>query len=382
MGSSRNRRRAIALVIVAVVVLSGCQNLPKRVAGKKCPIVGEHAQDGTWVLKCGSNKRWNRLMTIADANAAVADWLRSQAPAPAPAPAPTTTAAPAPAPATSFGNTDSTAVAERTGALRPGTYFTRPTGTYCGVEVLGGATRRRLGKEGPLYIDLGAGDTVRASGGCTWTLGAPGAQAIPASGNGMYRVGTEIQPGLYTAPGGPECYWETSTTADASLATVTDLYYGDGPQLAQIDNTDKYFVSDDCGTWTPLTATPARYLEVASSLNNYPLQGHRAFYQGSQFSVVPTTTSTSVSTPAFNATIAPPPGGPFSNGTFPVSRLASPVAGNVLVDLTSPGRGCNSITGTATVSDVVLDGSGVATAMHVVVLGHCDGEAFGLNLRY
>jgi len=77
MTLTTRRATAIGALLAVTLVLSACQNLPRRTAGAKCKTVGEHAQDGTWVLKCGSNKRWNKLMTIAAANDAVANWLRS-----------------------------------------------------------------------------------------------------------------------------------------------------------------------------------------------------------------------------------------------------------------------------------------------------------------
>ena len=93
------RATAIGALLAVTLVLSACQNLPRRTAGAKCKTVGEHAQDGTWVLKCGSNKRWNKLMTVAAANDAVANWLRSQVPPTPPAPpAPPVTAPPGCAP--------------------------------------------------------------------------------------------------------------------------------------------------------------------------------------------------------------------------------------------------------------------------------------------
>lgn len=375
------RTVALAAIVAATLVLSGCQNLPKRVAGARCSVVGEHAQDGTWVLKCGSNRRWTRLMTIAQANEGVANWLRSQAPAPS-SPPPTTPPPPAAPTLTSFPAVDEVPVADRSGNIAPGTYWTSVApGSVCGIEVSGGPTlRRRIADGGPMFFNLYEGMTVTAAGPCFWTRDLPGPQTMPGNGDGTYRVGSEIAPGLYTAAGSAECYWETAANADGSVEAVTDIYLGTGPQLVEILPTDEYFVSDDCGAWAPLTSLPPRFLEVASSLNNWVLQGHRAFYQGSEFTVTPGAGSTQITTPYFSVTIGAPGGGAFTTGTFDAARFPDP--SEMRLDISSPGRGCNVVEGTATIADVVIGGGGEPTAMRLIALAECDGQPFGINLRY
>ncbi|HOT79167.1 MAG TPA: hypothetical protein PKY13_04230 [Microthrixaceae bacterium] len=385
MTLTTRRATAIGALLAVTLVLSACQNLPRRTAGAKCKTVGEHAQDGTWVLKCGSNKRWNKLMTIAAANDAVANWLRSQVPPTPPAPpAPPVTAPPAAPALTSIGATNRAQIAESPGLVSPGLYSTTvPTGSACIIEVFGGPSRRVRGSSGgPLYMNLPAGMSVSTAGPCVWNKGDLPPVTMPATGDGMYRTGAEIQLGLYTAPGGSDCYWETSDNADGSLEVINDIYYGPGPQLAIIEAGDAYFTSDGCGPWTPLTALPAQYLQVASAIDNYPLQGLRAFYPGSQFTVTATPGVTTFTTPQFTLQIAPPDSGPFTAGDFTVSRYNFTAPGNVLVNVTSPGRGCNVIPGTATISDVVLDVDGSASSMHAIVFAECDGKRFAVNVQY
>jgi alpha-tubulin suppressor-like RCC1 family protein len=70
-------------------VVTSC-NLKFARAGARCTKVGDAAQDGRYVLKCNARHRWERGMTVAAADAAVAAWLRSQVPTTTQAPTSTT----------------------------------------------------------------------------------------------------------------------------------------------------------------------------------------------------------------------------------------------------------------------------------------------------
>ena len=74
---------------------------------------------------------------------------------------------------------------------------------------------------------------------------------VSVFGDGTWFVGTEVQAGLYSAPGSPACFWErlgglTGTGGDG-------LYYGAGDYrvIAEILDTDVAFISSECGDWTP-----------------------------------------------------------------------------------------------------------------------------------
>ncbi len=381
---------AVAAVVAGIMLLTACQNLPRRTAGARCTTVGEHAKDATWVLKCGTNKRWNRLMTIAAANNAVADWLRSQAPAAPPTTAPPTrppatlppTTTPPVPPSGMFESADNALVSTDPGGIPPGHYATTvPNGWACLIEVTGGPTvRTRGGHGGPLYINLYAGMRVTTVGPCMWSLQDRPPQTMPANGDGMYRTGIEIQPGVYTAPGGTQCYWETAVNADGSLESITDIYYGPGPQLAVIESGDRYFTSDGCGAWTLLPSPPTRFLNVASSLDNNVFRGLRAFYQGTQFTSSPYAPQVYFTTPQFAFTLGRMLDTPFAEGTFDIAAQSD--ATHLRVYLNGAGRGCQEVTGTASISDLVLDADGAPTTMHVVVLGECDGQRFGIDTRF
>lgn len=381
--SSRARATAAVALVAAALLLSACQNLPRRTAGTRCTVVGQHAQDGTWVLRCGTNKRWTKVMTIDQANQAVGDWLRAHAPATTAATTtPTTTAAPGPVTSFTALATD-TPVAERAGAVRPGRYTTVvPNGSDCEVYVtMAGVRRVRGNSAGPLYMDLPEGTAVSSAGPCTWTLGEPATvQTMPVNGNGMYRVGKEIAVGTYLATGSDNCYWETATDATATLAAVTDGHFGPGPQRIIVDSTDRFLDVEDCGPLTPLSE-PARYLEVHASRATPVWQGRRSFYQGAAVTTTATATAVSARADGYGITLTAPTGTPFDLGDLPLAATAD--ASHLGVALSGPAGGsCTTISGASRVLEVALGLDGAPLAMKVVVVGYCDGQIFAATVRF
>lgn len=265
MRTATRSRAAIVVAAVGLMLLSGCQQLPKRTVGSRCAVSGSLAHDGAWILRCGGRGRWTKVATIASANDAIGAWLRSQAPltvggtgrdgGPAGSTSATTgmpglRAPTSAAPATTFA-AGAAPVADRPGAIRPGLYWTIvPDDDECWVEVTGAATeRRRHGDGGPLFLSLDAGTTVEATGSCVWTLGPPPPLAVPADGDGMYRVGVELAPGLYSAPGSDDCAWAITSSADGSAGSITDAFVGSGPQMIAVDADDAFLLSSGCGAW-------------------------------------------------------------------------------------------------------------------------------------
>lgn len=81
------------------------------------------------------------------------------------------------------------------------------------------------------------------------TTTAPGPKT--EFGNGTFRVGVDIAPGTYVAPGGSGCYWERQSVfggggVDAIIAN--DFARG-GQVVVTILATDKGFKTSGCGTW-------------------------------------------------------------------------------------------------------------------------------------
>jgi len=69
-------------------------------------------------------------------------------------------------------------------------------------------------------------------------------------GDGTWIVNTDIGPGVWSAPGGPDCVWArvADFSGDAGALKATDSGV-DNPTV-NIDAGDAGFVSSDCGTWT------------------------------------------------------------------------------------------------------------------------------------
>lgn len=79
----------------------------------------------------------------------------------------------------------------------------------------------------------------------TATAGPPAPAA--AFGDGMFQVGTDIQPGTYSASGSL-CYWARLSAAEGGLESI--IANGNGPSIVTIKADDKYFESRNCGDWT------------------------------------------------------------------------------------------------------------------------------------
>ncbi|CDO33854.1 hypothetical protein A5722_13175 [Mycobacterium vulneris] len=91
---------------------------------------------------------------------------------------------------------------------------------------------------------------------------APGAPAAPAAGkaidhDGLFMVGTDIQPGNYASAGpveGGTCYWKRM--ADLHGGDIIDNAFSKKPQVITIEATDKAFKTSGCQPWQPTDAVP------------------------------------------------------------------------------------------------------------------------------
>ena len=69
------------------------------------------------------------------------------------------------------------------------------------------------------------------------------------SGDGMYKVGTDIVPGTYSSAGGDTCYWERTKDALHGLESIKANDNPTGKAVVTIAGTDAYFKSQGCDTW-------------------------------------------------------------------------------------------------------------------------------------
>jgi len=174
-------------------------------------------------------------------------------------------------------------VALATGCLREGTYQVTPVlqngtataglwhslgGDGCYWERMSGFSgsvddiiANSFSSGGPRWVEIKAGDAGFQTSGCFPFVLEPGPYARPFAtpgspfDQGQFKVGYEIAPGTYSAPGAaPDdgCYWERESGFGGTLDDViaNDFTFGPGAQVVTIDSNDVGFSSSGCGTWT------------------------------------------------------------------------------------------------------------------------------------
>ncbi|MCM6776452.1 hypothetical protein NDR87_21140 [Nocardia sp. CDC159] len=100
-------------------------------------------------------------------------------------------------------------------------------------------------------------------------LGAGFAAADPATipGDGLYRVGVDIQPGIYQAPGTNDpnhgCFWrrlrhiqQPGDYADPNHYIIASDFTYSTPVRVLIKPTDVAFASTNCGAWIKVPPPP------------------------------------------------------------------------------------------------------------------------------
>ena len=69
--------------------------------------------------------------------------------------------------------------------------------------------------------------------------------------DGVWRVGEDIQPGIYrTVPPGEGCYWKRLSGLSGEFGDIIANDFTENPAQVEIKATDYAFSSDDCGTWS------------------------------------------------------------------------------------------------------------------------------------
>ncbi|MBP2387616.1 hypothetical protein [Paeniglutamicibacter kerguelensis] len=74
-------------------------------------------------------------------------------------------------------------------------------------------------------------------------------------GDGTYRVGSGIKPGLYKATGGTSCYWATLSGFSGSFDEINHNYLGTGNTYVRITSSDKGFKTSRCGSWKTVSSS-------------------------------------------------------------------------------------------------------------------------------
>jgi hypothetical protein len=84
-------------------------------------------------------------------------------------------------------------------------------------------------------------------------------------GDGTYRVGTQIKPGLYKATGaGSGCYWARLNGFGTSLDDINANYFGTSKTYVQILPGDVGFKTKGCGNWTTVSSTGIKATTITS----------------------------------------------------------------------------------------------------------------------
>ena len=101
---------------------------------------------------------------------------------------------------------------------------------------------------GPAVVTILSTDGAFQSIGCgTWRLNAPPV-ATATPGDGVWRVGVDIQPGTYRSSAGDPCSWARLYGFQGNSQIDTNVVWG--PTVVTIRPTDLGFESRKCGTWT------------------------------------------------------------------------------------------------------------------------------------
>ncbi|WP_200912967.1 hypothetical protein [Arthrobacter sp. Leaf69] len=167
-----------------------------------------------------------------------------------------------------------------TGATSLGSTLTANVGTYApapsayayqwyrnGAAITGARYRTyRLAA-----ADNGRSITVRVSAGRIYSdtrvtmspaLKLPVWPVTVLRGDGTYRVGTQIKPGLYKATGGSFCYWARLRGFSGSTKDINKNDIVSGVTYVQIFPGDVGFKSSGCGGWTTVPSTGAKATRI------------------------------------------------------------------------------------------------------------------------
>ena len=128
---------------------------------------------------------------------------------------------------------------------------------------------------GPDVVTILPTDAGFQSQGCgLWVPLPTSGPEVTSFGDGGYAIGIAIAPGTYSAPGGPDCYWQQdSDFLDAGTSIISSSsssYLGGGPVTVTFaPNAVRLFVQG-CGTWTQGPPTPVGDSFTATMSNSSP----------------------------------------------------------------------------------------------------------------
>jgi len=141
--------------------------------------------------------------------------------------------------------------------IQPGTYRTRIGSSGCyfaRLKGFGGTLDEIIANENtsnPVVITIAATDKGFKSSNCaTWTQDLSSITTSKTSfEDGVYIVGTDMEPGTYKNTGG-SCYYARLRGFSETLDDIITNENTSTPAIVTIAASDKGFKSSGCGTWT------------------------------------------------------------------------------------------------------------------------------------
>lgn len=141
--------------------------------------------------------------------------------------------------------------------IKPGTYRTRSGSSSCYYSRLsgfGGSLNEIISNENtdaPVVVTIEESDKGFKSSRCgTWTQDLSQITTSKTSfGDGIFIVGTDIEPGKYKNAGSDGCYYSRLSGFSGSLGNIISNENTSDVAIVTIALTDKGFKSSRCGTW-------------------------------------------------------------------------------------------------------------------------------------
>jgi hypothetical protein len=105
---------------------------------------------------------------------------------------------------------------------------------------------------GQAYVEILPTDVAFSTDDCgRWSPAtAAGPDVSSSFSDGMYLVGSDIQPGTYVSTGASGCYWERLSSLTGDFETILANDNPSGQTYVEILPTDVAFSTDECGTWS------------------------------------------------------------------------------------------------------------------------------------
>lgn len=144
--------------------------------------------------------------------------------------------------------------------IQPGTYRTRKAASGCYYARLLGFTNElsdiimNENTDAPAIVTIEATDKGFKSTRCSiWTQDLSAITTNKTTfEDGIFIVGTDIEPGKYKNTGSDGCYFARLSNFGGTLGGIITNENTDDTAIVSIAKTDKGFKSSRCGTWTKI----------------------------------------------------------------------------------------------------------------------------------